>query len=86
MKTIIKIPIYLEIESEAIDRRLISTEARRVLQPHVIKYLQGGDFRNSVLAEYRKAILQKSAKVRIVSELELLSGKENEHPNPDDLL
>lgn len=86
MKTIIKVPTYLEVETEAIDRRLITDQARLLLSPHIIKYLHSAEFKDSVLDKYRKAIGQKSAKVRIVSELELLSGKETEVKDNNDLL
>jgi len=78
MKTIIKIPLYVEIESEeGGDRRAITSAVRSILQPELLHVIQSSNisidryFRQSQMREFAK-LLGKGSRYRFVSELEIL--------------
>lgn len=78
MKTIIKIPLYVEIESEdGGDRKSITEAVRAFLQPELLEVIQSSTisisryFRASQMREFSKA-LGKGSRFRFISELEIL--------------
>jgi len=68
MKTIIKFPIYIEIESENVDRKIITEAANSFLYPRLIEYLSSKRIRFSHLREFRKITGQPDAAVRLFTE------------------
>jgi hypothetical protein len=87
MKTIIKIPLYVEIESEdGGDRKQITEAVRSLLQPELLYVIQSSEysiaryFRASQMREFSKQ-LGKGSRFRFISEFEILKSgiKDSNH-------
>lgn len=71
MKTVIKFPIYVEIESDNVDRRQVTEAAKTVLYPSLLKYLSSAKYRSSILKEFRDAANVNTLDVKLLTEIDL---------------
>lgn len=76
MKTIIKFPIYVEITSDNIDRKIVSDAANQIFYPHLLQYLSSAKYRSSVLEEFRKATKVTNLDVKLLTEIDLFHNRE----------
>jgi len=74
MVTILKFPVYVEIETGNVDRSLVTRSAQEILLPQLLTYLSSGKYKSSVLASFSKAI-GSPANVTLLTELELLRDR-----------
>jgi hypothetical protein len=63
MITILKFPIYVEIESDNVDRKFVTEAANQVLYPNLLKYLSEAKYKSKVVEECR--IRSKSTKLTV---------------------
>lgn len=74
MKTILKFPVYVLIESENIDRSLVSKEANRTLLPELITFIrESAEYKNSVRKEFEKSIGSKVT-IKWITEVDLVQN------------
>lgn len=71
MKTIMKFPIYIEIDTDNVDRRTVTEAANRILYPQLLQYLSSAKYRSNVLAEFRQAAQVTSLDVKLLTEIDL---------------
>lgn len=71
MKTILKFPVYVEIDSENIDRSLVSLRAKEILYPHLLRYLASAKYRKEVLDKLSK-LLGSTVDVTVLTEIDVL--------------
>lgn len=71
MKTILKFPVYVEIDSGNIDRSLVSQRAKEILYPHLLRYLASAKYRKEVLEQLSK-LLGCSVDVSVLTEIDVL--------------
>lgn len=71
MKTIIKFPIYVEIETDNVDRKLVSDAANSVLYPSLLKYLSSAKYRSEILKEFRDVAKVTTLDVKLLTEVDL---------------
>jgi len=74
MVTILKFPVYVEIETGNVDRSLVTRSAQEILLPQLLTYLSSGKYKQSVLASFSRAI-GSPANVTLLTELELLRDR-----------
>lgn len=74
MVTILKFPVYVEIETGNVDRGVVTRSAQEILLPQLLSYLSSGKYKTSVLAQFSKAI-GSPANVTLLTELELLRDR-----------
>lgn len=74
MITILKFPVYVEIDSGNIDRSLVSKKANEILLPNLLKYLSSGKYRSAVVREFSEAI-GSPANVTLLTEIDLLRDR-----------
>lgn len=72
MKTIIKFPIYVAIETDNVDRKIVSDAANQIFYPHLLQYLSSAKYRSSVLEEFRRATKVTNLDVTLLTELDML--------------
>lgn len=56
MVTILKFPIYIQVESDSTDRSRISQISREILYPHLLEYLASAKIKSKVLGEISREI------------------------------
>lgn len=57
MKTILKVPVYVEIDSDGnVDRSLVTKAANDIVMPEIMKYLSQGRFKSNVLRAMNIAV------------------------------
>lgn len=71
MKTIIKFPIYVEIETDNIDRAVVVAQANKFLYPRLIEFLSSKRIKSSHLQGFRELVGQPDAQIRLFTENEL---------------
>lgn len=75
MKTVLKFPIYVEIETDNVDRKLVSDAANQILYPNLLQYLSTAKYRKEVLDEFRKAAQLTLLDVKLLTEIDLLRDR-----------
>lgn len=76
MRTILKFPIYVEIDTDNVDRRLVTEAANRILYPSLLTYLADAKYRKKVLEEFRATANVTSADVKLLTEVDLFRQKD----------
>jgi hypothetical protein len=74
MKTILKFPVYVEIETGNVSRALVTEKATEILLPNLLKYLSTGRYRQEILREFSQSI-GSPANVQLLTEIELLRDR-----------
>jgi len=69
--TVIKFPIYVEIESDNVDRKRVSDAANQVLHPNLLNFLSDAKFKKLTIEEFRKAIQCDNVSVKLLTEIDL---------------
>lgn len=72
MITVIKQPVYLSIETDNVDRALVSKATREVLYPQLIKFLSNAKFRSEVMREFNE-IVKTPSTVKILTEFDVMN-------------
>jgi len=75
MVTVLKFPIYIEITSDNVDRKVISDAATQILYPQLLKYFSNAKYRMSVLDEFRDATKVDSLDVKLLTEFDLFKER-----------
>jgi hypothetical protein len=76
MKTILKFPVYVEITSDNVDRKLVTTTAIQILFPSFKEFLADASFRQSKVNEFKKAIKASNVTVNLLTERDILHSME----------
>lgn len=76
MKTIMKFPVYIEIDSDNTDRRVITEAANSVLYPNLLKFLGNTQYKRSVLEQFRLAANVINIDVKLLTEIDLFKDRE----------
>lgn len=71
MKTVLKFPVYVEVETENLDRGKVSSEARKMLFPHLLEYLASAKYKKSVLEKLSKT-LGSPISIQLLTDFEVL--------------
>jgi len=71
MKTVLKFPLYVEIETDNVDRKRVTDAANQILYPNLLKYLSDAKFRSSVQKEFREVAKVDNAYINLLTELDL---------------
>jgi len=75
MKSVLKFPIYVEIESDNVDRKIITDAANQILYPHLLSYLANARYRNKVLTEFQEATQVDFLEIKLLTEIDLFKGR-----------
>lgn len=71
MKTILKFPIYVEIDSDNVDRKIITDAAHSVLYPALLKYLSNAKYKSEILKQFREQTKVANLDVKLLTEIDL---------------
>jgi len=71
MRTVLKFPIYVEIDSDNVDRKIISDAANQILYPSLIRYLAEARFRSKVLEQFRLTTKVDNLDIKLLTEIDL---------------
>lgn len=72
MNTILKFPIYVQIETENIDRGRVSKVSKEILYPQLLEYLGKAGIRSKILDTLSKE-LHSTVSVSLLTELDLIN-------------
>jgi len=72
MITVIKQSVYLSIETDVVDRALVSKATREILYPQLIKFLSDAKFRSEVVKEFN-AVVQSPSTIKILTEVDVMN-------------
>lgn len=72
MITVIKQPVYLSIETDNVDRALVSKATREILYPQLIKFLSNAKFKLEVMKEFNELVMTPST-VTILTEFDVMN-------------
>jgi len=75
MKTVLKFPIYVEIESDNVDRKVITDAANQILYPSLLSYLANARYRSKVLMEFREATKVDLLDIKLLTEIDLFKER-----------
>jgi len=75
MVTVLKFPVYVEITSDNIDRKVISDGANSILYPHFVSYLGNAKFRSKILEQFRESTKVKNLDIKILTEIDLFKNR-----------
>jgi hypothetical protein len=75
MKTVLKYPIYVEIESDNIDRKIITDTSNSVLYPALIQYLSNAKFRKEILVQFKEVSKVANLDIKLLTEIDLFRNR-----------
>lgn len=75
MITVIKFPIYVEIESDNVDRKLVTDAANQILYPNLLRYLSDAKYQSKTVKEFRESAKCNSVSVKLLTELDLFKDR-----------
>lgn len=75
MITVIKFPIYVEIESDNVDRKLVTDAANQILYPNLLQYLSDAKYERKTVKEFRESAKCTRVSVKILTELDLFKDR-----------
>jgi len=75
MKTVIKFPIYVEIETDNVDRKVVSDAANQILYPSLIRYLSNAKYRSQILEQFREEAKVSTLDVKLLTEVDLFRDR-----------
>lgn len=71
MKTVLKFPLYVEIETDNVDRKRVTDAANQILYPNLLSYLSDAKFRSNVQKQFREVAMVDNAHIKLLTELDL---------------
>lgn len=71
MKTVLKFPLYVEIETDNVDRKRVTDAANQILYPNLLSYLSDAKFRSNVQRQFREVAMVDNAHIKLLTELDL---------------
>lgn len=71
MVTILKFPVYVRIETDNIDRSLVSKVAREKLYPELLEYLASAKYRKGVI-ESLSRLIHSPVDVSLMTDFDLI--------------
>lgn len=80
MVTVLKFPVYVEITSDNIDRKIVSEAATRLLYPALIQYLSSAKYRSSLLKQFRDDTKLVNIDIKLLTEIDLFVQRHTEGP------
>jgi len=75
MKTVLKLPLYVEVETDNIDRKKVTDNVRSILYPQILSYLAKASFRKNILEKLRTTLSVDNLDVKLLTELELFTER-----------
>lgn len=75
MKTVLKHVVYLEIDSENCDRKLLSQSVQSLFFPEVVPYLQGGGIKHSIKKKIAETCMIPVPKFKFLGDRDLFKQK-----------
>lgn len=75
MRTVLKLPIYVEIETDNIDRKKVTDNVKSLLYPLIIDYLAKARFRSSILGQLKTKLSVNNLDVKLLTELDLFTER-----------
>jgi len=75
MITVIKFPIYVEIESDNVDRKLVTDAANQILYPNLLQYLSDAKYERKTVKEFRESAKCTRVSVKLLTELDLFKDR-----------
>lgn len=78
MKTVLRLPIYIEVVTDNVDRKLVSDQVNQILFPHVFEFLSNAEFRKKHLVEIRENLEVETFQVRFLTEHDLFTDRDKE--------
>jgi len=75
MKTVLKFPIYIEIDTDNVDRKVVTDAANQILYPHLLSYLSNAKYRNKVLDQFRDATHLTNVTIQLLTEIDLFKNR-----------
>lgn len=74
MKTLLKFPVYIEIDTDNIDRKIVTNAAKEILFPEVSDALSNESFTRATTRRFSKQI-GCSAKLQFLTEPKLINDR-----------
>lgn len=74
MKTILKFPIYVEIDSDNVDRKRVSDAAHEILYPELLKYISSAKVRRDILERMTVNARLTNLDIRFLTEIDLMKN------------
>lgn len=75
MITVIKFPIYVEIESDNVDRKSVTDAANQILYPNLLKYLSDAKYQRETVRQFRETAKCNNVSVKLLTELDLFKDR-----------
>jgi hypothetical protein len=72
MITVLKFPVYVQIETDNIDRAIVSKASKDILYPKLLEYLASASYKKQVLEELSRGI-GSPVSVSLLTEIDLIS-------------
>jgi len=79
MVTILKFPVYVRIETDNVDRGLVSKAARESLYPQLLAYLASAKYRKGILEQLSR-VIHSPVDVSLLTELDLIQNTVSKEP------
>jgi len=76
MRTVLKFPIYVEIDTDNIDRKIVTDAANQILYPALLGFLGDAKYQRQVLDQFRKATMVTNLTVKLLTEIDLFRDRE----------
>jgi hypothetical protein len=73
MKTIMKFPIYVEVDTDNVDRKLVSDAINQILYPELLQYIGSAGIRRKLLDMIRERAQLTNLDIKFLSEIELVA-------------
>lgn len=75
MKTILKFPVYVEIDTDNVDRAKVTSAANKILYPQLLSYAGNTSFRRSIMKEFKDAAGVDFAEIKLLTEVDLFKDR-----------
>jgi len=79
MIVVLKFPVYIEIETDNKDRKLVTDGAREILYPELIRYLADARYQKNVLKQLSK-VTGGPVDVKVLTEVDLIRSHVKDNP------
>lgn len=73
MKTILKFPIYVEVDSDNVDRKLVTDAINQILYPELLQYIGSAGIRRKLLDMIRERAQLINLDIKFLSEIDLVA-------------
>jgi len=75
MKTILKFPVYVEILTDNVDRKIVSDAATQILYPALIQYVGSAAIRTRILGDIKEATKLSNLDIKFLTEMDLFRNQ-----------